>query len=311
MARIHVITPNPCYDLFQDNDLKISSAGKGINVCKSLERLNLDYRCYTFTNENEQVMFNKLLDSNIKVIYSSIDQNIRTLAKTNFDKSNLINKTKSFKSYEYTQNNLKLSRENVDDLFNKLVDEIFDVEEDYVLLCGSCYPSSMMKYFLKKLNILGFKKIIVDTSKRALYKAIYTYKAFILKPNYKELVEAVGNDNDYIDIDSTNKELFVKEFFERNKKLSKNSHYYITDENNPCYIKSKGSDLIKHELKSISQVANESQTNGAGDRTLAYLLFFLNNGLDFEKSVVLSVDCVSEEIKENKIYRLKDLKELI
>lgn len=313
---IHIITASPCYDFYVEvpNDFQakeviyydyseIRIGGKGLNVSRKLEEIGVKNKNYLFLGNKNSADYLRIYKEsfNSSIEYIEYDGYVRT----------------NFKFVKRDGNNIKVLKEmnkkpsELDDnsyesLVKLLCESYVDDEINFILLCGSVNPSNFYERFLNDNRLKKFK-FIIDTSKEALAFCLQSDNIYLLKPNLDELKEINTDYNPFFDLIDENSEKnseILEKFFISNS-LYTNKNFYITNNKYDSYFydaTSKKCSVIKTE----NTGETKRSTVGAGDKSLAYTLYFLKQGKVLKDAVKEALSAISYELVTGKSYLKKD-----
>ncbi|MFM1583486.1 1-phosphofructokinase [Helcococcus ovis] len=264
----------------------ISAGGKGINVSKILKNLGensivLGYIAGFTGNEIDRILKEEGLSTDFIYI------------RDGFTRINT--KIKSEKETEINGPGLKISKQEIEKLFDKL-DDIKD--GDYLFLSGSI-PSSMDNGFYAKIMERLFSKnvnIAVDTTGGALVKTL-KYSPKIIKPNLRELEELFNCQiAENVQIERYSKRL--QEMGAKNIIISMGGDgaYFLSEKGDSIFLEAPKGNVI--------------DTVGSGDSMLAGFIFALKNNFSLVEAFKFSVSCgsataFSEKLAtKNEIYKI-------
>lgn len=264
----------------------ISAGGKGINVSKILKNLGensivLGYIAGFTGNEIDRILKEEGLSTDFIHI------------RDGFTRINT--KIKSEKETEINGPGLKICKQEIEKLFDKL-DDIKD--GDYLFLSGSI-PSSMDNGFYAKIMERLFSKnvnIAVDTTGGALVKTL-KYSPKIIKPNLRELEELFNCQiAENVQIERYSKRL--QEMGAKNIIISMGGDgaYFLSEKGDSIFLEAPKGNVI--------------DTVGSGDSMLAGFIFALKNNFSLVEAFKFSVSCgsataFSEKLAtKNEIYKI-------
>ncbi|MFM1514633.1 1-phosphofructokinase [Helcococcus ovis] len=264
----------------------ISAGGKGINVSKILKNLGensivLGYIAGFTGNEIDRILKEEGLSTDFIYI------------RDGFTRINT--KIKSEKETEINGPGLKICKQEIEKLFDKL-DDIKD--GDYLFLSGSI-PSSMDNGFYAKIMERLFSKnvnIAVDTTGGALAKTL-KYSPKIIKPNLRELEELFNCQiAENVQIERYSKRL--QEMGAKNIIISMGGDgaYFLSEKGDSIFLEAPKGNVI--------------DTVGSGDSMLAGFIFALKNNFSLVEAFKFSVSCgsataFSEKLAtKNEIYKI-------
>ncbi|MFM1542605.1 1-phosphofructokinase [Helcococcus ovis] len=264
----------------------ISAGGKGINVSKILKNLGensivLGYIAGFTGNEIDRILKEEGLSTDFIYI------------RDGFTRINT--KIKSEKETEINGPGLKICKQEIEKLFDKL-DDIKD--GDYLFLSGSI-PSSMDNGFYAKIMERLFSKnvnIAVDTTGGALVKTL-KYSPKIIKPNLRELEELFNCQiAENVQIERYSKRL--QEMGAKNIIISMGGDgaYFLSEKGDSIFLEAPKGNVI--------------DTVGSGDSMLAGFIFALKNNFSLVEAFKFSVSCgsataFSEKLAtKNEIYKI-------
>ncbi|MFM1534303.1 1-phosphofructokinase [Helcococcus ovis] len=264
----------------------ISAGGKGINVSKILKNLGensivLGYIAGFTGNEIDRILKEEGLSTDFIYI------------RDGFTRINT--KIKSEKETEINGLGLKICKQEIEKLFDKL-DDIKD--GDYLFLSGSI-PSSMDNGFYAKIMERLFSKnvnIAVDTTGGALVKTL-KYSPKIIKPNLRELEELFNCQiAENVQIERYSKRL--QEMGAKNIIISMGGDgaYFLSEKGDSIFLEAPKGNVI--------------DTVGSGDSMLAGFIFALKNNFSLVEAFKFSVSCgsataFSEKLAtKNEIYKI-------
>lgn len=200
---IYTLTLNPALDYLCETESftlgktnrntkeMMSPGGKGINVSRVLNNLNVDTCVLGFVAGFTGLEIKRLVNE------LNINEKLITLPSGN---TRINVKIKSNNETELNGNGPDIDKESLDNLFKQLSKL---TNKDTLVLSGSIPKSLDKNIYVDIMNKLKDKKvrIIVDTSSNALLKTL-EYNPFLIKPNKDELEELfdlkLDNEEDII-----------------------------------------------------------------------------------------------------------------
>ena len=193
---IIVVTLNPTFDLVLEvPDFKLGShqqgrqlqrlpAGKGLNVCRTLDCLGVGSIITGFVGGNsiaefEQVLLNTRITGQFFSVPGHTRQNITILDPTVSSDTHI------------RQDGPEITRHDLDRIAAKLT--LLAEEGTIVVFAGSLPPGVSSDDFARLLQICHHERarVVVDTSGQALAVAV-DHNLWLIKPNSKEFAELIG-----------------------------------------------------------------------------------------------------------------------
>lgn len=254
---IITITCNPAIDktITSGNEVIFDVGGKGINVSKVLNNLNIKSLITGFVGkENKNVVTEDLDELELEHHFIEVDGRVRTNTKRIIDNV----------TYEDNEDGPIISNKNIDDLF----DYLKQFRNEIIIISGSAPNSCESKLYKRIIELLkkNDNYILLDASKDLLKYGIEAKPDFI-KPNKEEVCKLFGIEYDEELIIEKCKNLGIKNIC---ISLGKDGALFIFD--NHVY-KCKGLDI---DVKT---------TTGAGDAMVAGFAYSYLNNFDDEKTI--------------------------
>jgi len=159
------------------------AAGKGINVAKTLESLNVQVSCLGFVGDLSLNKFNALSSKKLKTDFTVVAGQTR---------SNITLMDSLSQQMHIRTNGLHVTTIDCERLTKALNDYV--AEEDIVIFSGSIPPGMPVNQYRNWIELCHKKSAItiLDSSGDALKQGIQG-KPYLIKPNVNELEEIVGN----------------------------------------------------------------------------------------------------------------------
>lgn len=247
----------------RDGVSELKAGGKGINVSRQLNYLNIDNLAYTFAGGANGKIFKEIL-SREKIKLTSI----RTGSETR-EAAVIINKSEKSVSTFYAKNSL-VSNQEVDEFKNKLSKMIENCE--IVVFSGSspCEETdSIFPFGIDTAN--KFDKISVcDTYGNHMIKCIESGPT-IIHNNIAETVSSLGKNLNT----GKSKSEYLEYLYSKNIKQA-----YLTDGSLPFYC----ANFDYHFKVTLPDIPVTDPT-GSGDSFVAGLAYGIHNNLTFENSL--------------------------
>ncbi len=194
MSRIFTVTANTAID----HSIKVDqialekavlaksnieyAAGKGINVAKTLESLDVQVSCLGFVGDLSLNKFNALSSKKLKTDFTVVAGQTR---------SNISLMDASNRQMHIRTNGFNVTTKDCERLTNKLDARI--AGQDIVIFSGSLPPGAPANQYQRWIELCHKKSAIavLDSSGESLMQGIQA-KPYLIKPNIKELEEIVG-----------------------------------------------------------------------------------------------------------------------
>ncbi|KXS41382.1 MAG: 1-phosphofructokinase [Candidatus Frackibacter sp. T328-2] len=167
-------------------DVRQDIGGKGINVSKVVKELGGETIAFGLLAGNSgKFIINKLDEIGIKHQFTWVDGETRTNLK--------LLDINSGQETEINEPGVKASKGELDKLKGKILEQVND--EDFVVLTGSLPLNTPKDIYAELITALKDKgsKVILDTSGMSLEEGLKA-KPYLVKPNWHELQNLVGND---------------------------------------------------------------------------------------------------------------------
>lgn len=194
MAKIFTVTANTAIDhcieideitmekaVLAKNNIEYA-AGKGVNVAKTLESLNIQVSCLGFVGELSLNKFTALSSKVFKVDFTVVPGQTR---------SNITLMDSQNKQMHIRTNGFHVTTIDCEQLTKKLDADL--AEEDIIIFAGSLPPGVPVNQYQHWIELCHKKSAIavLDSSGNALMMGIQA-KPYLIKPNVKELEGIVG-----------------------------------------------------------------------------------------------------------------------
>lgn len=284
---ILTITPNPSLDIsyFIDN-LKIGEAnrvkkliktagGKGINVSKVLNQLGSDVLATGFIGGANGIYIKNAMDElNINSNFTTIKGETRLSLTISHDSQ----------ITEIREAGPFISKNELD----SFLDDLKNINNANVVSCSGSLPIGLgLEFFDLLLEIFNDKKFIIDTSGEMLKYIVLESKnkPYAIKPNIDEIKDILGD----IGEDISYSDILKKDIFK----------------NIPIVIISLGKDgavaKINEKIYTCSVPKIEAVNPvGSGDSSIAGLCYAIDNNMEDEEILKLSMTCgVLNAMEEN------------